>query len=164
MSALLDWIKKELREVLPAVIFFLVAFNLICFTEDIMLEESGVRYTSFLGATIGALVAGKVLLAVDLLPFLDRFRGRPLIYGTLWKASLYSLAAFLFRVGEHLVPWAVKEGGLAAGSRHMLATVEWPRFWAIQVWITSLLLVFVAVREVVVAVGTLRVRRMFFGS
>ncbi|MBV8314915.1 MAG: hypothetical protein JOZ53_08265 [Planctomycetaceae bacterium] len=75
--------ERALRGSSRGVIFFFVAFNLISLTEAIMLKENGVRYTSLLGATIGALVAGKVLLAVDLLPFVNRSRGEPLIYNTL---------------------------------------------------------------------------------
>jgi|APFre7841882630_1041343.scaffolds.fasta_scaffold300166_1 hypothetical protein len=62
MSHLLRWIDKEVHEAIPPVIFFFVAFNLINFTERIMLEKSGVTYTSFFGATIGAFVAWRELI------------------------------------------------------------------------------------------------------
>lgn len=163
MSHVLHWFKEEFLKVLPAVIFFLLAFNLICLTEALMMHKSGVRYTSFLGATTGALVAGKVLLVMDLLPFIVLLRNKPLLYVVLWKTALYSLGSLAFRVIEQVVHHAWKEGSLSVGFTHFVNEVEWPRFLAIQIWITAILLIFVASKELILAVGPARVRQLFIG-
>jgi hypothetical protein len=163
MSHVLKWIKKEFIEVLPAIVFFFLAFNLICLTEAIMLEESGIRYTSFLGATLGALVTGKVLLLMDLLPFIVLFRDKPLLFIVVWKTALYSLGSLAFRVIEHIVDDVLKEKSLAAGFNHFVQTIEWDRFLAIQIWITVILFIFVASKELILAVDPARVRQLFIG-
>lgn len=164
MQRLLRWLRTEIIEVLPAVLFFLTAFILMHWIETLFVEGSGVRMESLVKAAIGALIVGKVLLVVDLLPVVNAFRDRPLILDTLWKTLLYTTAAFLFRVGEELLPLAVETGSLASGSERYLAQVHWPRFWAIHLFLTMMLFIFVAAREFVVAVGTERARRMFFGG
>lgn len=163
MRRLFRWLKNEIAEVLPSVLFFLVALNLMHWIEILFVEGSQVTLESAASVSIGALIVGKVLLVVDLFPAVNAFRNKPLIYNTLWKTLLYSLGAFLFRVGEELVPLAVKAGSLAAGLESYLAHIRWPHFWAIQALLGMLLFIFVASREFVVAVGTDRARQLFFG-
>lgn len=163
MYRLFRWLVNEFVGMLPAVLFFFAAFNLMRWIENLFLEDSGVPPGSFVNASIGALVVGKVLLIVDLFPVVNAFGGRPLIYNTLWKTFLYSLGALLFRVGEELVPHALAAGSLSVGFEHYLAEAHWPRFLAIQAFIGMLLLIFVASREFVGAVGAERARRLFFG-
>ena len=124
MSALLDWLKKELIEIFPAVLYFLVAFSLINLTENLMLRDSGIRYASFGRIFVGALIVGKVILVADLFFFIDLFRGRPLIYNTLWKTGFYVIMSLLFRQGDlalesmieyKSVPVAVHASRLAFG-------------------------------------------------
>lgn len=108
-------------------------------------------------------VAAKVLILVDLLPFVDAFRGRPLIYNTLWKTIIYAIASVLYRLLETLVHLLRQERNIDRALRQLLADQNWPRFWGIQLWLTALLLLFVAARELVRAVGGGEVvRRMFF--
>lgn len=163
MRTLIRWLRTEIVEVLPSVVFFLIVLNLMRWIETLFVEGSGITLGSVAKVSIGALIVGKVLLVVDLFPAVDAFRNRPLIFNTLWKTLLYTSAAFLFRIGEKLLPLAVETGSLAAGSERYLAQVHWPHFWAIHVFLTMMLFIFVASREFVVAVGTERARRMFFG-
>ncbi|MGZ8218605.1 hypothetical protein [Methylomagnum sp.] len=148
---------------LPAVLFFFAAFNLMRWIENLFLEGSGVPPGSFVNASFGALIVGKVLLIVDLFPAVNAFRNRPLIYNTLWKTFLYSLGAFLFRAGEEFVPLAVGVGSLSDGFERYLAEIRWPQFWAVQAFIGMMLFIFVASRELIDAVGAARARRLFFG-
>lgn len=164
MHRLLRGIGHEVRELLPAFLYFLVAFNLIVVTDALTTEQYGVRPFSVISAIVGALVAAKVVWLVNLLPFMERFRGRPLIYPTLWKASLFIIAALVVRYIEHVIRFAVKYGGLVEGTRHLVDEVIWSRFWAIQIWLAVLFLVFVAAQELSRALGDHRLRRMFFGE
>jgi hypothetical protein len=56
MSTLGNKLKHELWEFVPVAIFFFVAFQLIAFTQALMLEQYGIRISTFLAATIGALI------------------------------------------------------------------------------------------------------------
>ena len=63
------------------------------------------------GATVAALVVAKVMLLADLLPFVNRFPEKPLIYNVVWKTLIYVLAALVVHYLEHLVPiwWRMRD-------------------------------------------------------
>ena len=148
---------------LPPVLFFLVALNLMHWIENLFLEDKGISLGNFLGPSIGALIVGKVLLIADMLPVVNVFQNRPLIYNALWKTLLYSLVALLFRSAEEFIPLALETRNIPVGFGRYLAETHWPRFWATQAFLTMVLFIFVASREFVVAVGTKRARQLFFG-
>jgi heme/copper-type cytochrome/quinol oxidase subunit 1 len=65
MSKALIWIKDEFLHVLPAVIFFFVAFIVINFTTELMLRKHGIAFATVPAIALGALIAGKVLLVTS---------------------------------------------------------------------------------------------------
>jgi hypothetical protein len=67
-----------------------------------MLERYDIQVSTFVGATIGALVAAKVVVLADMLPFINRFPNWSLIYNIAWKSSVYFVAAFVVRYLEEL--------------------------------------------------------------
>ena len=160
---MLKWIKDQFLHVLPAVVFFFVAFLVISFTTALMVRKHGITITTLSAVAFGALVVGKVVLVIDNLPFVNAFRDRPLIYNTLWKTLIYSLGGFAFRVMEELVPFIMTYGNMATGFAHFRNELDWPRFWAVQIWVVLLFFFFAVVREFVRALGHDRVRQMFFG-
>ena len=163
MGVLIRWLRTEIAEMAPPVLYFLVVFILAHWIEVLFVRGDGVTLPGLANAGIGALIVGKVLLVVDHLRMINAFQNRPLIYNTVWKTGLYTVAAFLFRVGEELVPLALKFGSVAAGWHRYLAEVHWPHFWAIHLFLAMMLFIFVASREFVLAVGTERTRHLFFG-
>ncbi len=94
---------------------------------------------------------------------INRFPQQPLIYNVAWKTAIYVFAALLVHYLEHLVPVWWRVGSLTAANRQLLAEIVWPHFWAIQLWLVVLLLVYCAARELIRAIGPHEVRRMFFG-
>ena len=46
MGKVLHFIAKEFREILPAMIYFLIAFHVITLTHGLMLEEYGIEPAS----------------------------------------------------------------------------------------------------------------------
>lgn len=164
MSDLKKRIYHELLELLPPTIFFLIAFHVIAVSRALMLRQYGVSVSAVAGATIGALVVAKVVLIADLLPFINRFPAKPLIYNVVWKTVVYVLGALVVHYLEHLVPLWWREGDLVAAHRHLMTEVVWPHFWAVQLLLVVLLFVYCAFREFVRAVGHREVVAMFFGS
>lgn len=163
MRSVFAAIVEESRRVLPAVVYFFLAFTLFNLTFGEWMATLGIRAMSLGGILIGSLVVGKVMMIVDHLPFLNCFRDRPLIYNTLWKTCIYTLASFFFRVVEHLSPLVVKYGSLQEGAAALLDEVFWPRFWTIQVWFFVLFLIFVVNQQLVVHIGSHRLREIFLG-
>lgn len=67
--SLFSKLKHEFVQVIPPAIFFFIAFQVIAFTQALMLRQYGITVSTFMVATIGALIVAKVVLVVDLLPF-----------------------------------------------------------------------------------------------
>lgn len=164
MSRITERVKHELREAIPPTVFFFVAFQVIAFTRALMLARYGIPVPTFAAAAIGALIVAKVVLVTDMLPFVNRFPHKPLIYNVAWKTAIYLVASLLVRYVEHLIPFVRDEGGLAPAHRRLIAEIVWPHFWAVQIWLLVLLFVYCALRELVRALGRERVRVMFFGA
>ena len=163
MSRILSRLKHELEEAIPPAVFFFIAFHVIAFTRALMLEEYGIPTATFVAATIGALIIAKVVLIADLVPFVNRFPEKPLIYNVLWKTVIYQVAAFVVRYIEHLIPFVREHGDLALANRHLLDEVVWPHFWFIQIWLLVLFFLYCTMRELIRVLGRERVRAIFFG-
>src|SRR5580698_8965365 len=82
-------VKHEVRELLPPVIFFFIAFHLLAFSRALILRQYGISMSAVAGATIGALLVGKAVLLADMLPFVNRYSDKPLIYNIAWKSTVY---------------------------------------------------------------------------
>jgi hypothetical protein len=155
-------LKHELRELIPVTVFFFVAFQLLAFTETMMLEQYGIRVSVFLTAAVGALVVGKVVLLADHLPLINRFPEKPLIYNVIWKTCIYFAASLVVRYVEHLIDAWRDAASFAEANRRLLDEIVWPHFWGVQLWLLVLLLVYCALRELVRALGRDRIIRLFF--
>ena len=156
-------VKHEFFEVLPPTIFFLISFHIVVFDRALMAKEFGVHLSSVAGATIGALLVAKVVLVADMLPAINRFPEKPLIYNVVWKTVLYVGASMLVHYLEHLIPlwWRL---GFMAANEHLWRELVWAHFWAIQLWLVVLIFVYCVMRELVRAIGRDRVLRIFFGT
>jgi hypothetical protein len=65
---------------------------------------------------------------------------------------------------ERLVDFWREAGGFIAGNEKLLAEIVWAHFWAIQMLLALLILMYCTVRKLVRLIGGEKVRRMFFGS
>ncbi|GJM22824.1 MAG: hypothetical protein DHS20C15_27390 [Planctomycetota bacterium] len=163
MGKVVAWFKEELVKIIPITIFFFVAFQLLALTQALMLREYGIEFGAFMNATIGALIVAKVVLLVDMLPLLNRFPERPLIYNVVWKTLIYFIAAFAVRYLEKLIEFWNELGDLGAANTQLLEKVVWPHFWVVQIWLFVLFFLFCTLRELVRVLGKQRVRAMFLG-
>ncbi len=164
MSSVISRIKHEIIEAIPPAIFFFISFQLIALTSSLMLEKYGIEVSTFVSATIGALIVAKVVLITDMLPIVNRFPEKPLIYNVLWKTSIYLFAALLVRYIEHFIGFYRQYGEVALANRHLLEEVVWPHFWAVQIWLLVLFFMYCGLRELVRALGRKRVLHMFLGD
>ena len=163
MSKFGPGLKHFIQEMIPPVVFFFIAFQLLAFTRALMLRQYGIEVTTFMAATIGALVTAKVVVLADLLPFINRFPGRPLIYNITWKTAIYFLAAFAVRYLDEFIHFYRAHRTVLGANRHLLDEVVWPHFWAIQLWLTVLLLIYCTMDELLRALGRDRMRELFLG-
>jgi hypothetical protein len=163
MSKLSATIKEEFEKLLPPTIFFFVALHLVAILRVLMLKGTGIALETSVSVTVAALVLGKSVLIADLLPFINRYPDKPLAYNVAWKTAIYVLVALLVHYLERLVDFSRAAGGLVAGNEKLLAETVWPHFWAIQIFLLVLILMYCTMHEFVRAMGGDKVRRMFFG-
>src|SRR6516165_10341018 len=99
----------EAREVLPPTIFFFVGFNFNVFTTNLLLADYAVAVSSFMLATVAALVVGKAVLVANMMPLVRRYDRAPLIQPILFKTAFYWVVVFLARLLERFVHFSVIE-------------------------------------------------------
>jgi hypothetical protein len=163
MSKLSAKIKEEIDALLPPTIFFFVALHLVALVRVLMLKGTGISPGTSVSVTVAALILGKAVVIADLLPLINRYPHKPLIYNVAWKTTIYVLVAMLVHYLERLVDFWREAGGLVAGNERLLAEIVWPHFWAIQIFLVVMILMYCTMRELVRVIGGDKMRRMFFG-
>ena len=163
MSNIIPRLKRETLGFIPTAVFFFVVFQLLAFTRSLILKGYGIQVSTFLKATIGALIVGKAVLLADLLPMINRFPNKPLIYNIAWKTFIYMVAALLVRYVKHLIPLILEYKNLAVANSHLLDEVVWPHFWLAQLWLVVCFFMYITVREVGRIIGYEKIRFMFLG-
>lgn len=163
MNKIILRLKHEILGAIPAVVFFFIVFQLLALTRVLILKRYDIEVTTFLNATIAALIVGKVVLMVDLLPFINRFPNKPLIYNTVWKTFIYMIAAVIFLYIERFIPFILEYKNLAIANSHFFNEVVWPHFWLVQLWLMVCFLMYCAIREIGRSLGHEQLRAMFFG-
>src|SRR5437667_9780431 len=163
MTKLFTTLKKEFFELLPPTIFFFVALHIVAFVHVLMLKGTGISPLSSSPIAVAALILGYAVLIADILPMINRFPNKPLIYNVAWKTLIYLLAATLIHYLERLIDFWRQTGGFVAGNRKLLAEIMWPHFWAIQIILLVLIVMYCTMHELVRVIGREKVLRIFFG-
>ena len=156
-----DWWLVQVKHVLAPTIFFLFGFNLILFTRWMTLQEHGIPFTNFFAASLAALLVGKAVLVVDNLRLMHRFDGAPLIQPILFKSTIYWVVVFVFRLAEGLLHFLRNGGSLGDFPDFLAVQFSWPRFFAIQIWLMVLFLVYVTAHELNTLFGDGELPRLF---
>jgi hypothetical protein len=163
MSKLSTKLKEEFFKLLPPTIFFFVALHIVAFIRVLMLKGTGISPLSSMSISVSALILGKAVLIADLLPMINRFPNKPLIYNVAWKTLIYLLAATLIHYLERLIDFWRQTGGFVAANQKLLAEIVWPHFWAIQLILLVLITMYCTIHELVRVIGREKVLRIFFG-
>ena len=163
MSKVLEKVKEEFLAMIPPTIFFFVALHVVALVRSLMIKGTGIPPLSTASIAVAALIMGKAVLLADLLPFINRFPEKPLAYNVAWKTVIYTVIAAFIHYLEHLFDYAREAGGIVAGNEKLLAEIVWPHYWAIQIILLVLVLMYCTMRELVRVIGEEKVRRIFFG-
>jgi hypothetical protein len=164
MSKLFTKLKEEFTAVLPPTIFFFVALHLVALIRVLMLKGTGITLNTSWQVTVAALILGKAVLVADHLPFINRYPDKPLAYNVAWKTTIYVLVAMLVHYVEHLIDFWREDGGFIAGNQKLFAEIVWPHFWAIQILLVVLILMYCTMHELVRVIGRDKVLEIFFGT
>src|SRR5256884_4556185 len=163
MTKLATTLKKEFFELLPPTIFFFVALHIVAFVRVLMLKKTGIAPSSSISIAVAALILGKAVLIADMLPFINRFPHKPLMYNVAWKTLIYLLMATVIHYLERLIDFWRQTGSFVAGNKELLAKIIWPHFWAIQIILLVLIVMYCTMHELVRVIWREKVLRIFFG-
>lgn len=163
MHKILEKLKEEFFAILPPTIFFFVALHIVAFIRVLMAKGSNFQPLSTVSIAVASLIIGKAVLIADMLPPINRYPNRPLAYNVAWKTAIYLLVASVIHYLERFIDFSRQAGGLAAGNAKLLAEIVWPHFWAVQIILFLLILMYCTVRELVRVIGREKMLRLFFG-
>jgi hypothetical protein len=163
MSKLSTKLKEEFFKLLPPMIFFFVALHIVAFVHVLMLKRTGISPSSSISIAIAALILGKAVLIADMLPMINRFPNKPLIYNVAWKTVVYWLVSVAIHYVERLIEFWRQTGSFVAGNQKLLSEIVWPHFWAIQIILFVLIAAYCMVHELVRVIGKEKAMRIFFG-
>jgi hypothetical protein len=163
MERVIPTLKERVLDMLPPTTFFFVSLHLVVIVR--MLAESSTRFRPEWTAsiTVISLILGKGVVIADLLPGINRYPDKPLVYNVAWKTSVYLLLATFLHYLERLVHFSRQAGGIAEGNRALVDHVVWPHFWAIEIVLFMLIVMYCTTRELVRVIGRDRAQRIFFG-
>jgi uncharacterized protein (DUF2252 family) len=142
---------------------FFVMLQIVALIRVLMLRGTGITVSSPLQVTVAALVIGKAVLIADMLPFINRYPEKPLVYNVAWKTVIYVVVATIVHYLERLLEFSRQAGSLVAGNQKLFAEIIWPHFWAIEIILVVLILMYNAVHELVRVIGRDKAIEMFFG-
>ena len=163
MTKLFTKLKEEFFRLLPPTIFFFVALHIVAFVRVLMLEGTGITPLGSVSVAVAALILGKAVLLADMLPVINRFPNKPLIYNITWKTLIYLVMSALIHYLERLVDFWRQAGSFLAGNEKLMSEMVWPHFWAIQIILLVLIAMYCTMHELVRVIGREKVLRIFFG-
>ncbi len=153
---------RVIRHLLPPTLYFFIAFNLIVVTTNLLARDYWFNLGSFVLASTTALIVGKVVLVVDKVRIIDKFRGAPLAQPILYKTVFYAVVVTIVRYLERMVHFAFDPRGFDVAAEAALADFSWHKFVAVQIWIFVCFLLYVTASELNALVGDGQLRRLFF--
>src|SRR5437762_11544825 len=110
-------LKEEFFKLLPPTIYFFVALHIVAFIRVLMLKGTGIAPSSSISIAVASLILGKAVLIADMLPMINRFPNKPLIYNVAWKTVIYLLLSAVIHYLERLIDFWRQTGGFVAGNQ-----------------------------------------------
>ena len=156
-------VKEEIYAVIPPTLFFFLALHVVAIVRVLMNKGTGITLTTTASLALAALILGKAVLIADMLPFVNRYPHRPIIYNVTWKSIIYLIVAAAIHYLERLIDFSRQVGGVLAGNEKLLTEMVWPHFWAIQIMLFYLIIMFCIIDELVAVIGKNEAKRKFFG-
>jgi hypothetical protein len=167
-----EFVAEEFVKALPGIIFFVIGFNLIVFSTNLLLSEY--KFGGFVVATMAAIVVGKAVQVAETMAFFSCFESAPLIRPVLFKTCVFTLFVFIARLMEAYIHYMINEGRLIGiffflyeqlssvgmlSARHLPG---WHRFVFVQLWTFVLLLAYTTGAELNRLLGYGILTKLFF--
>lgn len=156
-------LKHGLLEMLPPTLFFFVMLHIVAIIRALMIRGAGISLPTTASVTIAALILGKSVLLANMLPFVNRFPEKPLIWNAGWKTLIYALVALVIHYFEQLHEYWADAHGLVAANHALVTHINWAHFCAVQILLITLIANYCVLAELARVVGPARLRAMFLG-
>jgi len=163
MSKVTAKIKEEFKKVLPPTIFFFVILHIVALIHALMIKQTGISMPTSASVLISSLILGKSVLIADMLPFINRFPEKPLIWNVSWKTLMYTCVALVIHYLERLYDFWKDAPDLMAANHALLAKISWPQFWAVQILLVTLIFSYSVIAELSRVLGRHTLKAIFFG-
>jgi hypothetical protein len=163
MPKLFKWLETEAERTIPAIIYFAITFTLVHLSQVLSRPPGDTPYTGYLGALIGALIAGKIIIIAESLPFINAFSRKPLVYNIFWKFSIYGFFALLVQIVDFLTKSTIRLGDFNLALHHTWHAFLSPLCWSIQIWVLMLFFIFVVFSDLERVIGRHKMLRILFG-
>jgi hypothetical protein len=163
MKSVLATIKHEALKALPPTIFFFIILHIVAAIRALMIKSTGVSLPVSASILIASLVLGKSVLVADMLPFINRFPEKPLIWNVTWKTLMYALVALAVHYLERLYEYWKEAPSVMDANAMLWTSMNWPQFWAVQILLVTLIFMYCVMSELTRALGQDRLKRMFLG-
>ena len=99
-------------EYLAVLAYFAPLFSVFAWHRRLILAQQGVPVSDYWVPLVEAAVLAKVVIVVDMLRLAHRLESKPLIFPTLYKTFVFSVAILGFGVLEHLVRGLLHHEGI----------------------------------------------------
>ena len=86
-----------------------------------------------------------------------------LFHNVAWKTAIYFLVALVVHYLERLVDSWRETGDLIAANEKLLANIVWPHFWALQIILFLVILMYCVMHELARVISGDTLKRIFFG-
>jgi hypothetical protein len=96
-------VRHTLEQYAIIVIYLYVCFSAIMLMKAAVLKDVGISFTPWGFAAIKALILGKFMLLGHDIGLGEQFKGRPLIYPTLYRSFVFVVFLFVLLVIEEIV-------------------------------------------------------------
>jgi hypothetical protein len=163
MNSVILKIKHEFIKALPPTLFFFIVLHIVAISRALMVKGTGVELPVSASVLFASLVLGKSVLVADMLPFINRFPDKPLIWNVGWKTAMYAAVALFVHYLERLYEYWKEAPSLMDANNMVWTTMNWPRFWAVQILLVTLIFMYCVIAELARVIGHHRLRKMFFG-
>ena len=162
MKKTLLFLKKEIIEMIPSFVFFMIVFHSIEFISEMLINKQGLEKTSLIPATIDALIVSKSILIANSFAFLKLFNKKQLIIEVLWKIVIYLNMILLIQYLEELIGSISKYDSFKEAFIQSFSDIDWEMIIGKRIILIVFLFIFVVGNELIRIIGKERLFDLFF--
>lgn len=163
MSKIVEKTKEEMRLLIPATLYFLLALYIVTWVRELMVAGTDQSIGQSASIIIAALVLAKAVLIADLVPFMRRESTRPLVWIIAVKSSMYLVVATIVHLIERVIECWRHAPDLATAWDRVQHQISWKQFIALHIVLALFMIAYSTMRELTHALGAPRMKALMFG-